>query len=451
MATQQYDAKPSAESWPTGTVLNARTVEVEDGDHVSAFADGASRDRLRVVVVDGELPYPANSGKRIRTLNLLTRLGRQHQLTFVCHRNSEPEEAKRAAAYLADRGISSVVVDRAVPPKSGPAFVARLGANLFSRLPYSVVTHSSRELWQALRNLADLRQVDLWQCEGTTNAQVLDCVPGPWIVHTQNVESSIWRRYFENERNPLRRWYIKQQWRKFQRFERAALSRAHQVIAVSELDAEAFRNDCGVARIDVVENGVDTAYFRPLADRPRDPRRLLFLGSLDWRPNLDAVNQLLETVFPAIQTCEPAARLVIVGRHPPVELQARLAQRPGVELHANVTDVRPYLAEAGLMVVPLRIGGGSRIKILEALASELPVIATRIGAEGLCLGPGNHLTVVDTIAEIVPAVVQAIRQPVAMADQARRGRHAVVAHYDWDKMAARLERVWAKCRTRSPG
>jgi glycosyltransferase involved in cell wall biosynthesis len=429
MATAQRDALSPVYRQPTPAA--ARSVGIPQS--------------FRVVVIDSELPYPPDSGKRIRTVNLMSRLARRHQLTFVCHRNRDADECKRAAEYLADHGISSVVVDRAIPAKCGLSFCARLGINLLSRLPYSVATHTSRQLRNALRTWAAHYPADLWQCEGTVNSHVLRSVPGPRIIHTQNVESSIWQRYFESEPDPLRRWYIKIQWRRFQRFERETLRNAHRVIAVSDLDADAFQRDYGVRRVDVVENGVDTAYFRPLTNRRRQPDQLLFLGSLDWRPNLDAIDQLLERVFPEVRANEPTARLAIVGRRPSAALRAKVLQQPGVELHADVADVRPYLASAGLLVVPLRIAGGSRIKILEALASELPVIATRIGAEGLSLIPSDHLTVVDAVSDLIPAIVQGIRQPARMANQALRGRRAVVANYDWDAMAERLDRVWADC------
>jgi glycosyltransferase involved in cell wall biosynthesis len=400
--------------------------------------------RFRVALVDEELPYPANSGKRIRALNLVTRLARKHDITYLCHRNADAAEARLAADHLAGHGIATIVVDRVVPPRSGLGFYARLAANVFSPLPYSVASHDSVQLRQAIRAHAANNKVDLWQCEWTPYSAALSAAPGPVIVHTQNVEAAIWRRYAETESNPVRRWYLKQQWLKYQRFERAALARADRAVAVSELDARTFRVEYGIRRIDVVENGVDTAYFRP-AGTPRDAKRLLFLGSLDWRPNLDGVGQLLDAVFPAVRAAEPEARLVLVGRQPPAWLRARAARQPGVELHADVADVRPFLASAGMMVVPLRIGGGSRIKILEALASGLPVVSTRVGAEGLDLVPGTHLVVVGAIPGLIGAVVRAIRRPAELAAQAADGRRAVLAKYDWDRLATRLEQTWAAC------
>jgi glycosyltransferase involved in cell wall biosynthesis len=400
---------------------------------------------LRVVMVDEELPYPPTSGKRIRTFNLTLRLARHHQLTYVCHRNADAEESRQAAALFAEHGIETRIVERVVPRKSGPGFYLRLAANLLSPLPYSVASHKSRAMRRALKEIARTQRVDVWHCEWTPYAELLrDIVTERRVVMAHNVESIIWQRYHETESNPLRRWYIGQQWRKFQRFERRVLGEVEHTVAVSYTDAQRLRHQFGVLRVSVVENGVDTAYFRPKT-RQRRPGRLLLLGSLDWRPNLDGVHLLLEHVFPAVQAAEPSATLCIVGRYPPESLRRRIAAMPGVELHANVLDVRPFLAECSLLVVPLRIGGGSRLKILEALASGTPVVSTRIGAEGLRLEAGQDLTVVEDIGDLKDELIKAIRHPDVLQAQSERGREKVLEHYDWDRLAEQLERVWRQC------
>src|SRR5439155_175599 len=263
-----------------------------------------------------------------------------------------------------------------------------------------------------------------------------------------NVESLIWRRYHEAEPNPLKRWFVRRQWLKFERFEQWAYSEASAAIAVSSDDAELMQRRFGIDDVAVVENGVDTAYFRPQRDIDRDPARLLFLGSLDWRPNLDAIRLLLDTIFPRVKRQVPNATLALVGRHPPDWLRTRAARDDGVELHANVADVRPFLASCGMLVVPLRIGGGSRLKILEALAGEVPVVSTRVGAEGLCLEPGEHLTVVEDVDDLVPALVAAVRNPGAARARAVRGRQRVLERYDWDVLAGQMEQAWVRCVTR---
>src|SRR5262249_44792912 len=157
-----------------------------------------------------------------------------------------------------------------------------------------------------------------------------------------------------------------------QRFERWAVQDADCTVAVSDVDRDRFCADFGARQVEVVENGVNTAYFQP-SGATRCLNQVLFLGSLDWRANLDGVEQLLSVVFPALRQLHPGASLCLVGRNPPEALRQRVAGLADVTLHASVPDVRPFLARCALMVVPLRVGGGSRLKILEALASGVPV------------------------------------------------------------------------------
>lgn len=414
-------------------------------DHVlPAFLEADTDRPLHVAIVDEELPYPAVTGKRIRTLNLLRRLADKHDLTYLCHRNADPIEARRAEEFFRDHGIETVMVDRVVPPKSGPGFYARLAGNLLSPLPYSVATHASRALRRALRTHAELAPVDLWHCEWTPYAASLRGLPGPKLVMAHNVESQIWQRYFETEANALKRGYIGLQWRKFVRFERWAASEANLVVAVSDEDADRLRRDFGARNVAVVENGVDVQHFVPPATHG-DPRQILFLGSLDWRPNLDAVALLLDRIFPAVREHEREARLVIVGRNPPEWLRRRGETSPGVRVHANVADVRPFLAQSGVLAVPLRIGGGSRLKILEALASGLPVVSTKVGAEGLRLRSGEHLDVVPSEAEMPAVLLNAMRHPDRAHSQCRQGRQVVLDEYGWDGLAQKLEHAWRQC------
>lgn len=397
---------------------------------------------MHVAIVDEELPYPLNSGKRIRTFQLVSRLARRHRITYICHRNADPREAVEAEAVFRASGIEPIVVDRAIPPRSGPGFAARLAANLLSPLPYSVASHTSRALSRAILDLQSRQPIDLWQAEWTPYVESLRTLDGArLLIMAHNVESRIWQRYYENETNPLRRWYIGHQWRKYRRFECRAFRRADRVIAVSPDDARIIREEFGARHVSVVENGVDTSYFRPGA-AGRVPGRILFLGSLDWRPNLDAVDQLLYGIFPAVRSADPSATLCLVGRNPPESLRQRASATPGVELHADVADVRPFLAEAAVMVVPLRIGGGSRLKILEALAAGTPVISTRIGAEGLEVRDGEHLTVVEDCDEMARAILERSRDTVDSGRMIAAGRRLVEDRYDWDILADRLDAIW---------
>src|SRR5271166_5122342 len=394
---------------------------------------------LNVVIVASELPYPPNTGGRIRTLSLALSLAPEHQITIIAHRNDESVEASR---FLREHGIETVLVDRATAVKAGPRFYARLAANLASPVPYSVASHSSPALRRAVHSDAQRHRIDVWQVESTVLTGALASLQGqPKVVVAQNIESTIWQRYHENETAPLKRWYIKQQWRKF---ERRAFAAATWVVAVSESDAALIRDRFGGRNVGVVENGINRRYYEGVRPDP-DPRTILFLGSLDWRPNLDAVGLLLDRIFPAVRAAEPAARLCLVGRRPPPALIQKVRDVPGVALHADVPDVRPFLATSGIMVVPLRIGGGSRLKILEALAAGLPVISTRVGAEGLDLVPGEDYIAADEPEAMADALVSSILDPRPARAMAGRSRSFVLDRYDWDTMADRLERVWFAC------
>ena len=232
--------------------------------------------------MDEELPYPPTSGKRIRTLNLTLRLARRHHITYICHRNSDPGRGASGGGVF-HRARRSPFARRTGRRRRSraPAFYARLAANLLSPLPYSAASHDSRPLRRRLREHAASHPVDLWHCEWTPYVQAVRGLPnGAGLVVAHNVESVIWRRYYETEPQPLRRWYIGRQWRKFERFERQVMGEVDRAVAVSGLDAERLRRDFGARRVDVVENGVDPAYFRPengpkragAAALPRQPR-----------------------------------------------------------------------------------------------------------------------------------------------------------------------------------
>jgi glycosyltransferase involved in cell wall biosynthesis len=194
-----------------------------------------------------------------------------------------------------------------------------------------------------------------------------------------------------------------------------------------------------------VENGVDLEYYN--VGTATDESQLLFLASLDWYPNLDALNYLLDYIMPVLYSRRPGVRLRIVGRRPPKSLAARIASLQWAELVADVADVRPYLRQAAVVVVPLRIGGGSRLKILESLAAGKAVVSTSIGAEGLSLVPGEHIRIADEPEEFVRQILELLESPKERERLGANGRGIVAERYGWDKMASALESAWfGACR-----
>lgn len=399
---------------------------------------------MKVVLVDGDVSFPANSGKRLRTLNLMLPLARRHQITYIGRCAPGSLEAREAPAFLRDHGIEPILVHDPVPAKTGPGFYLRLARNLVSPLPFSVASHQSPEMAEVVNRVARTQPVDLWQFEWTPYLAMLDpSHPAPRLVMAHNVDTLIWQRYAENESSLFKRTFCWLQRKKMEQFEHQAFQQADRVVAVSADDADLVRTKFGQPDVDVVENGIDRGFFEAVQPN-RHPQRILFLGALDWRPNLDGLELLLDRIFPEVRRQEPKAELAIVGRHPSQRLKERIAQVPGASLHADVADVRPFLGSASVLAVPLRIGGGSRLKILEALASGLPVVSTTVGAEGLNLVPGEHYTLAEPEA-MATALVDVFHHPERLQKLVQKARPLVLDQFDWQVLAGKLEQSWLRC------
>jgi len=267
-----------------------------------------------------------------------------------------------------------------------------------------------------------------------------DRLPCPGILFTHNVEAEIWRRHAENAANPLSRYLLRQQWRRMLRFERTALGRFDLVLAVSEADRDTFQRlypDTLRSPAHVVQTGVDTAYFAP-STAPGRPAHLVFTGSMDWLPNEDGMQYFVRDILPRIRQVEPDATLSIIGRSPTPAVK-RLAEDAGIEVTGRVDDVRPHIAAGAVYVVPLRIGGGTRLKIFEAMAMGKAVVSTTVGAEGLPVTPGQNIVIADEPARFAQAVVHMIRDGDARRKIEAAARRIVVDRYDWAAVAQDFE------------
>ncbi len=394
---------------------------------------------MRVTIIDGDVSYPPTSGKRIRTLNLMLGLADSFKITYIAR--SDSASNLEAETFLRDHRINPILVHAPLPRKSGAEFYARLAANLAEAVPYSVATHVHQSLRTAVLRDASTAAPDLFQLEWTGYGYCVDGSDVPVVVQAHNIDALIWQRYRDVERSPIKRAYIATQLRKMQAFERSAFRRASRVVAVSAEDAELARSLYGELPLEVVDNGVDIAYFERTGREP-GAGSILFLGALDWRPNLDAVDFLLDEIWPLVRMQRPDATLNIVGRHATAGLRRRIEEVPGAALYADVPDVRPYMRSAAALAVPLRIGGGSRLKILEALAAELPVISSAVGAEGLRLAHGAHITLAERPQAFADALIDAMQRPDHHQRLAASGRAHVEAHNDWRVLSKRLGQIW---------
>ncbi|MBI5835913.1 MAG: glycosyltransferase [Candidatus Eisenbacteria bacterium] len=392
---------------------------------------------MRVLVLDEWLPVPMDSGKRLRSYELLRRLARRHDVTWLAPARPGPATAEAADTMRAD-GFHVETVDLAVPTRREAAFYLRAAASVFDREPYVVTRFKSGGLRRRIGKLHAERPFDLLHVEWTPLAANRPAGwDRPWLVDAHNLEWKIWERHAGVSGPPLG-WFYALEARRMAAFERGVFRAADLTLAVSESEQREIEALGGRARC--VDNGVDLDRLRP-ADTPEEPV-LLFTGALDWAANNDAVEHFLADLWPAVRSACPGARFQVVGARPDPAWAARVAAHPGVEVHASVPDTRPYFEHASVVVVPLRVAGGTRLKILEALAMGKAVVSTAVGAEGLAVTAGEDYLVAETAGEWAGSCAALLGDPARRRSMGMSGRHRIEGRYGWDALAGALERAW---------
>ncbi|MGH7644243.1 MAG: glycosyltransferase [Gemmatimonadales bacterium] len=394
---------------------------------------------MEVLFITAALPYPPQSGATIRTYNLLRRQARRHRLHLIAY--GDPRRDADRVTHL-EQMCASVTVVEWRETKGTPRYYGELLLNLFSATPFVVSRFTRPAMAAAIRAALARGKIDLVCCDFVTLTLNLPR-GGRWPVHltAHNAESVLWARYLEHERNPLTRAYIWLQYRKVLGFERHGLADFPFVTCVSDVDRDRLRALCPIPEYSVVPNGVDVDYFQP---RPGAAvaHRLVFTGAMDWRPNHDAVRFFLEAILPRVKREEPRVTAVLVGREPPPWLRDLVGSRPDVTLTGTVDDMRPHLAGAAVYVVPLRVGGGTRLKILEAMAMGLPMVSTSVGCEGLELAADRDLLIADTPEAFAAATLRLLRDRELATRLGRAGRQRVESTYGWESVADSLEEAW---------
>ena len=392
---------------------------------------------MHILWLKTELLHPVDKGGRIRTYNMLRELKREHRVTYLTLDDGEaaPDAAERALEYCDEL----VRVPFRTRPKRSPGFYGELLANLVSPLPYAIAKYRSPAMRAKVEELVARGDVDVLVCDFLfPSINVPDGLPCPTVLFQHNVEAMIWRRHHEVATHPAKRAYMAEQWRRMEAFEAAECRRFDHVVAVSEQDRELFERDYGVTSASAVPTGVDVHYFEPPAGARRAAHEMVFTGSMDWLPNEDAILWFADAILPRVRAAVPEATLTVVGRHPSPAIVALGERDPAVHVTGGVPDVRPYLARAAAFVVPIRIGGGTRLKIYEAMAMEAPVVSTTVGAEGLPVAPGSDCLIADDPEAFAAAVVALLRAPARAAALGAHGARTVRENFSWERVAERF-------------
>jgi polysaccharide biosynthesis protein PslH len=390
---------------------------------------------MKIFILDEFLCYPIDSGKKVRTYNLIRELAKNHKitlLTFVWGENTE----HAGIEHLKSLGIKVETVPRNNPQKSGLSFYFKLFTNLFSSLPYIVAGHMHSSYREKLSALVEEQKPDILLAEWSPYAIYLKPFTNlPRVAVAHNLESNIWRGYLEKSNSLLKKKYIQLQYQKVVKFENEIFNWLDGLITVSPVEFDQVSKSHPKLNVELVDNGVDTEYFSP-SSAPKEENVISFTGSMDWRPNQDGIEYFILTILPLLREKTSDIKVLIIGRQPPQWL-LDLGSKHNVEFTRSVDDVRPYVYRSAISIVPLRIGGGSRLKILEAFAMEKAVVSTSLGAEGLYVKSGEHLIIADKPEDFANAVLHLLKDTNERQRLAKNGRQLVLEKYRWESLAGK--------------
>ncbi|HEY5617957.1 MAG TPA: glycosyltransferase [Vicinamibacterales bacterium] len=381
--------------------------------------------------------WPATSGGRVRSLQIASDLARRHSVTVLTTHGpgDDPDGLARELSHC-HRVIS---IPYAVAKRGDTEFAAAVARSWLSSYPVDLWKWRVPSLRSEVRNLIDRGAVDLCISDflfAAVNVPMQG--PVPVVLFEHNVEYLIWQRLCAVESRRWRRALIEIEWRKLRAREADACARADLTVAVSEDDRRRLEALAPGIRAVTVPTGVDTNYFTTNGHRER-AAHLVFSGSMDWHPNEDAVMHFADVVLPRIRAQVPDASFTIVGRNPSPRVR-ELAQRAGIVVTGTVDDVRPWIGEAAVYVVPVRAGSGTRLKIFEALAMGKAVVSTTVGAEGLGLEPARHFLCADDPAAFADAVISLLRDADRRRALGQAGRSLVELNYSWPIVAGVFEK-----------
>ncbi len=397
---------------------------------------------MRILFISHFVPYPATTGASLRNFNILKEMSRTNQvhlLTFAQReRGSRPGNAKLYNEEL-EKYCQDVVVINVPTDCSRLKWYSLLAFNIFSTAPYSAWRFRSSEMVRAIGDQLKKHSFDAIHIDTIALAQYLMHLRGlPAVLNHHNVESNLLLMRAHNERNLVVKTYVAIQGLKLRKAEKKAVNRFHGNICVSELDRNELLKLNPEANVRTVPNGTDTEYFSPVIG-VQESASLVFAGAMSWYPNRDAMLFFGDRIWPFIRRAVPGVTMNLIGSSPPIEL-VKLGQRDNqFKVLGFVDDVRPTIAEAAVYVVPIRVGGGTRLKILDAMAMGKAIVSHPIGAEGLDVTDGTDIVIAQEPEEFARSVIELLQGGERRQVLGQNARKTAVAKYSWPRIIPRLE------------
>jgi len=392
---------------------------------------------LRILLITPGVSYPPSDGFSMRVAGLLQELALRHQVTLLTY-----DHAVGDTAALRDIGVDV----RLVPGGNGRPRLWKY-LSLISMRSFRGRYYQSAAMQRAIRDALTAEPFDVVQVESTELWAFDARVPGSRhivVLDAHNVFAELLKRLADQQEGVLNRAYWRVETAKFVREERNYWASVDGCVLTSEREAAVVRASRGVRAAAVVPNAIDLDYFRP-STGPVDPGEIVFTGLMSYRPNQDAVTWFAREILPLILKSRPEITFTVVGKEAPASLLALAG--PHIRFTGRVPDTRPYLSRAAVVVVPLRAGSGTRLKILEALAMGKGIVSTSIGCEGLDVTSGRELVVADEPEPFAEAVIRLVDAPHEAAELGRRGRELVERSYGWPAAALALEQFYAQLRS----
>lgn len=388
---------------------------------------------MKILWVKTDFLHPTTRGGQIRTLEMLRQLAKRHEIHYVAFDDpSSAEGVERSGEYAS----AAYPIAHKITSKSSPLFLADLLRGVVSELPVAGFRYRSEAMRTTIERLQAEHQFDARVCDFLFPSANLPSLKD-WTLFQHNVESVIWDRHAESGRTLIHKAYFRLQAKKMNAWEQDVCRSVANVVAVSETDADVMKARFGVSNVTWVPTGVDLDYFRK-RESGQVRFDLVFVGSMDWMPNIDGMQWFLDEILPLIRKEHPGCRLAIAGRRPPAALVER-ARELGVEVTGTVPDVRPYLWDSLVSIVPLRVGGGTRLKIFEAMAAGVPVVSTSVGAEGLPAVHDREILIGDTPDMFAAACIRLldnVEKRQAISNQALR---LVTENFSWERVTDQFE------------
>jgi len=392
---------------------------------------------MKLLWVNTNFLHPTTKGGQIRTLEMLRQLHRRHEIHYVAIEDPlHPEGPARAKEYCA----RAYAFQHRVRDKRLPRFLAELAMNLFDPMPLAIRRYHPPGMGAFLQRLIETERFDRAVVDFLNPASYFPRLERG-ILFQHNVETMIWRRRAQHASDPLRRWYFQLQASRMFRFERQACRTAARVAAVSEQDARTMLELFDVTRVSAIPTGVDIEGLTPPVPPPEKTIDLVFVGSMDWLPNVDGIEWFVRDVLPLIRRQRPGCSLAIVGRTPPPSIAALGQRDERIRVTGTVPDIRPLLWSAAVSIVPLRIGGGTRLKIYESMAGRVPVVSTTVGAEGLEVHHPDDIRLADSPEAFAAACSELLANAELRRRQAAAAWELVATRFSLEHVAGCFERI----------